>query len=304
MSNEKVPGAQRLKTQPPPSMQLSDGSATSKTAAPAPVSASLSPTERARHRFAVTGNAIITGGGGGIGSVACRALLEHGLQGLAIFDLNHDEAVSTVRDLQRDFPDSAITFSKVDVTNADSVTEAVHQAEASIGPINLLLCFAGITHSVHALDVTAHDWRKMFEVNTTGAFLCAQAVAKSMAIRGTGGSIILTASISAHVANYPQPQVHYNASKSALLSIKGSLAAEWARYGIRVNTISPGYINTVLNEGDFLAEHRSIWAKRNPYGRMGEPEELTGAIVLLASGAGSYITGADILVDGGITSIF
>ncbi|KAL2210152.1 NAD(P)-binding protein [Sarocladium strictum] len=304
MSNEKVPGAQRLKTQPPPSMQFSDGSATSKTAAPAPIPANVPPAERAKNRFAVTGNAIVTGGGGGIGSVACRAMLEHGLQGLAIFDLNHDEAMSTIRDLQKDFPDAVITFSKVNVTDADSVTKAVHEAEANIGPINLLLCFAGITHAVHALDLTPHDWRKMFEVNTTGAFLCAQAVAKSMANRGTGGSIILTASISAHAANFPQPQVHYNASKAALLSVKGSLAAEWARYGIRVNTISPGYINTVLNEGDWLAGHRSIWAERNPYGRMGEPEELTGAIVLLASGAGSYITGADILVDGGITTIF
>ena len=96
----------------------------------------------------------------------------------------------------------------------------------------------------------------------------------------------------------------YNTSKSAVLQMARSLACELGPQRIRVNTISPGYINTVLNEGDFLAAHRSIWASRTPYGRMGEPEELTGAIVLLASGAGSYITGADILIDGGITSIF
>ena len=300
MSNGSDPGAQRLKTRVPPSMQLSDGSATSKTAPPAPLT-DLPPAERVKARFAVTGNAIVTGGGGGIGSVVCRALLEHGLQGLAIFDIHPEEANATIKSLQSKFPKAIITFTNVDVTNDQSITDAVNAAESTLGPISSLLCFAGITHAAHALEVSPEHWRKMFEVNTTGAFLCAQAVAKSMASRGTGGSIILTASISAHVANYPQPQVHYNASKAALLSVKSSLAAEWARYGIRVNTISPGYMDTIVNEGDFLAEHRGVWATRTPYGRMGQPEELTGAVILLASRAGSYITGADILVDGGIT---
>lgn len=119
--------------------------------------------------------------------------------------------------------------------------------------------------------------------------------------QGNGGSIILTSSISGHVVNFPQPQVHYNAGKAAILSMKSSLAAEWARYGVRVNSISPGYMDTILNEGEGLEVLRQEWAKRNPYGRMGQPEELTGAVILLASKAGSYITGADILVDGGIT---
>ena len=301
MSSNAHTSAQRLKTQAPPSMLLSDGSTTSKTATPAPAPSHLTPAERASARFAVTGNAIVTGGGGGIGSVACRALLEHGLQGLAIFDINADEAQATIENLQSEFPEGTIIFRKVDVTDDKSVSDAVSASETVLGPVNTLLCFAGITHAVHALDLRPEDWRRMFEVNTTGAFLCAQAVAKSMASRGAGGSIILIASISANVANFPQPQVHYNASKAALLSVKSSLAAEWARYGIRVNTISPGYMDTIVNEGDFLAEHREIWGGRTPFGRLGQPEELTGAVVLLASRAGSYITGADILVDGGIT---
>uniref|UniRef100_L2FEL0 Short chain dehydrogenase reductase family n=1 Tax=Colletotrichum fructicola (strain Nara gc5) TaxID=1213859 RepID=L2FEL0_COLFN len=235
------------------------------------------PAERATARFAVTGNAIITGGAGDIGSVACRALLEHGLQGLAIFDLHPDAGQATVNDLKSEFPDAKITFTKVDVTDAEAVSQAVAQTERDIGPINLCFCFAGIAFAIHALDITPEQWRKMFEVNTTGAFLVAQAVAKSM------------------------PQVHYNAAKAAILSIKKSLAAEWARYGIRVNSISPGYMDTILNEGEGLEEHRQTWKQRNPYGRMGKPEELTGAVILLASRAGSYITGADILVDGGIS---
>ncbi|MCJ1374792.1 hypothetical protein MMC20_006024 [Loxospora ochrophaea] len=113
------------------------------------------------------------------------------------------------------------------------------------------------------------------------------------------GSIILIASISAHRINYPQPQAAYNASKCALLSLKSSLAAEWAVHGIRVNSISPGYMDTVLNEGEGLREARGIWAARNPTGRMGQPEELQGVVVLLSSAAGSYVNGADFVVDGG-----
>ena len=110
------------------------------------------------------------------------------------------------------------------------------------------------------------------------------------------GSILFMASVSAHRTNYPQPQAAYNASKAALISLKSSLAAEWARYGVRVNTISPGYMDTVLNEGGGLEEARKTWVERNPTGRMGNPEELTGPVVLLCSRAGSYITGADLTV--------
>lgn len=249
----------------------------------------------------MTGNAIVTGGAGDIGSVACRALLEHGLQGLAIFDLHPDSGQTTVTSLQSDFPEAKITFTKVDVTDPESVEAAVANAEQTIGPINICLCFAGIAFAAHALDITPQQFKTMFDVNTTGSFLVAQAVAKRIAGGGNGGSIILMASISAHIVNFPQPQVHYNAAKAAVISMKSSLAAEWAVHGIRVNSISPGYMDTILNEGDGLAEHRAIWANRTPYGRMGNPEELTGAVVLLASKAGSYITGADILVDGGIS---
>ncbi|OJJ65878.1 hypothetical protein ASPBRDRAFT_35607 [Aspergillus brasiliensis CBS 101740] len=285
----------------PPFMELSDGSANSKTAPPAALDSALSPDEHAKFRFGVKGNAIVTGGGGDIGSVACRALLEHGLQGLAIFDIHPEVSQDIIEKLQIEFPKANITFFQVNVTDDAAIAAAVTQVEALFGSIDIVLCFAGITHSVHAMDLLAKDWRKMFEVNTTGAWLVAQAAARSMAAKGNGGSIVLMASVSAHVANFPQPQVHYNASKAALISAKSSLAAEWAKYGIRVNTISPGYIDTILNEGDTLELHRRAWVARLPYGRMGKPEELTGAVILLCSLAGSYITGADILVDGGLT---
>ncbi|CAG9983718.1 unnamed protein product [Clonostachys byssicola] len=290
-----------LRFRAPVSMQLSDGSPSSKTAPPNAELSDLSQTEIALRRFAIKGNAIVTGGAGDIGSASCRALLQHGLQGLAIFDLHEDIGQALVTKLVEEFPKRAISFFKVDVTNHNDVSKAVKLTEENIGPITTCLCFAGIAFSMNALEIPPEKWQKMFDVNTTGAFLVAQATAKCMVERGSRGSIILMASISAHIVNYPQPQVHYNAAKAAIISIKSSLAAEWARYGIRVNSISPGYMNTILNEGEGLAVYRKIWAERTPFGRMGEPDELSGAVILLASEAGSYITGADILVDGGIS---
>lgn len=114
-----------------------------------------------------------------------------------------------------------------------------------------------------------------------------------------GGRILFISSVSGHRVNYPQPQVAYNVSKAAIQQLRTSLAAEWSRYGIRVNSISPGYMDTVLNEGDGLAPFRDVWASRHPMGRMGNPQELTGPLVLLCSDAGgSFINGADLIVDG------
>jgi len=263
----------------------------------------FTPAQRAASRFAVSGNAIITGGLGNIALVCARALLEHGLSGLALLDLQgtiKSPAASAAFDsLQRDFPDVKIHAIPVDVSNADSVSKAVDEAAEEMGSINICICFAGIVSCVHATDLTPGDWSKTLQVNTSGSFFVSQAVAKRMIAQQSGGAILLTASISAHAVNFPQPQVAYNASKGALLQLSRSLSAEWARYGIRVNTISPGYIDTILNHGEGLAHARSIWNSRNPTGRMGSPEELTGAVVLFCSSAGRWISGSDLIVDGG-----
>ena len=230
-----------------------------------------------------------------------RALLEHGLSGLALFDLDPLHARSEIEELMNDFSDATVITKKVDVTDAEQVQLAVIDTVSKLGSIDILCCFAGIVGCTHALEMTPQEWKRTFDVNTTGSFFCAQAVAKAMVAAKSPGTILLIASISAHRTNYPQPQVAYNASKAALLSIKQSLAAEWARYGIRINTISPGYMDTILNEGEGLDEARRTWAERNPMGRMGQPEELAGPVILLCSGAGSYINGADLVVDGGQT---
>lgn len=190
------------------------------------------------------------------------------------------------------------------MTDADGIAFTFDEIHSRLQSINHLLCFAGIVGCVHAIEMPPAQWRKLLDVNTTGSFLCAQAAAKYMIEQGTGGSIMFTASISAHTVNFPQPQAGYNVSKAAVKALKSSLAAEWAMYGIRVNSLSPGYMDTILNEGAGLEEARRTWCQRNPMGRMGALGELDGVVVLLCSGAGSYITGADYLVDGMFIFLF
>jgi sorbose reductase len=188
----------------------------------------------------------------------------------------------------------------VDVTDSASVQEGVSSTVSTLGSLDHMFCFAGIVGCVPAISMTDDQWRKTIDVNTTGAFFCAQAAAKHMAANPSPNrSITLTASISAHRVNFPQPQAAYNVSKAAIVALKSSLAAEWASKGIRVNSISPGYMDTILNAGEGLEEMRQSWASRNPMGRMGAVGELDGVCVLLASRAGSYINGADFVVDGG-----
>lgn len=200
--------------------------------------------------------------------------------------------------MQAKFPEAKIYTQKVDVTAEDDVTKAVETVRL-LGSVDTLVCFVGVVGCVETLEMPVSQWRKVIDINTTGSFICAQKAALQMVKQGTRGSIIFFTSISAHRVNFPQPQAAYNVSKAALLMLKSCLAAEWARYGIRTNSVSPGYMDTVLKEGDGIVRHRQIWTERNPSGRMGNPSELTGAIVLLASAAGTYINGSDVVVDGG-----
>ncbi len=120
-----------------------------------------------------------------------------------------------------------------------------------------------------------------------------------MRYQSSGGSIVFVGSVAGQKVLYPQSQVSYNVSKAGILQLTRSLAAEWARYGIRVNSISPGYMRTIRNEAGSLAHIMESWNERNPMGRLGEPDELSGAVILLCSRiAGRYMTGEDIVIDG------
>ncbi|KAH0275467.1 NAD(P)-binding protein, partial [Aureobasidium melanogenum] len=213
-----------------PFMELSNGTDASLTAPPPPLPHYLNAEGRAMARFAVEGNAIITGGAGTLALAAARALLEHGLANLFLFDLQStfDTSAEAIDALQNDFPSSKVRIEPVDVTDAENVNRAF-AAVAARGSIDVLLCFAGVVGCLHAIEMTPEQWRRTIDINTTGSFLCAQAAAKHMQTQGTGGSIVFTASISGHRVNFPQPQAAYNVSKAAVIAMKDSLAAEWAR---------------------------------------------------------------------------
>ncbi|KAL9053591.1 MAG: hypothetical protein Q9162_004688 [Coniocarpon cinnabarinum] len=280
-------------------MTLSNGTPKSMTAPTQPLPDEMTAEQKALARFAVHGNAIREADL----SRAQPALLEHGASGLALLDIQGLEENAKIDRLRSDFPNAKILARQLNVTSGSWVIGQVFEAVVEeLGSIDIMVSFAGIVGVVHAMEITEQEFRRTLDVNTTGTFLCAQAAGRIMRRQGRGGCIVFIASISAHRVNFPQPQVAYNISKTAVLSMAHSLAAEWARYGIRVNTLSPGYMDTILNEGEGNSIGRKIWAERNPFGRMGSPPELTGPLVMLCSKfASAYITGTDLVIDGGGT---
>lgn len=183
---------------------------------------------------------------------------------------------------------------ELDVTDPDSVTAAV---AAVPGRLDILINNAGISIPSNAIDMRLEDWDRQIATNLTGVFLTAQAAARRMIAEGRGGAIVNVASIlGIRVAGAVSA---YNASKAGVVQLTASHALEWARHGIRVNALCPGYIETDINRDFFTTESGKALIKRIPQRRLGRPDELEGALLLLASDAGSYMTGATIAVDGG-----
>ena len=131
--------------------------------------------------------------------------------------------------------------------------------------------------------------------------MVAQAVGKAMIEAGKPGSIVFIASMSGSIVNYPQEQSAYNASKAGVIQLGKSLAAEWAKYNIRVNCISPGYMDTALNNVPALDAQKVIWKSMTPQNRLGAADDLNGLAVFLGSEASSYMTGSNVIIDGGYT---
>jgi NAD(P)-dependent dehydrogenase (short-subunit alcohol dehydrogenase family) len=144
-------------------------------------------------------------------------------------------------------------------------------------------------------------FRNLININLNGTFLVCREVGKKMLADHIAGSIINIASMSGSIVNFPQPQSCYNASKAGVIQLTKSLATEWAKYGIRVNSISPGYMDTELNRVPKLESQKAIWRERTPMGRLGAVDELNALAVYLLCDGSSYQTGSNVIIDGGYT---
>ena len=245
--------------------------------------------------------AFVTGGARGIGKSITTALLEAGAD-VAIVDVDIAEAGRAADELKRIGP--KVIAVEADVTDQAKVENMVREIVSAFGELNVAFCNAGIALNVKAEEMTFEQWRKVMAINADGVFLCAQAAGRQMIKQGRGGSIINTASMSAHIVNFPQPQCAYNASKAAVIQLSKSLAVEWVNKNIRVNTISPGYIGTDLIMGaPLLKPLIAEWEKQCPMGRLGRPDELQAISVYLASDSSLYTTGSDFVIDGAFTCV-
>jgi NAD(P)-dependent dehydrogenase (short-subunit alcohol dehydrogenase family) len=243
--------------------------------------------------------ALVTGGAQGIGEAYAIALGEAGAK-VAVVDINLVKAETTADMLVKKGIDSIAI--KTDVTNVEEVNKMVKTVVDKFGSLTIGVNNAGISRWEDALTQDYANWRKVITLNFDSVFICAQAEGKVMAKAGYG-KIINTASMSGYISNTPQNQNAYNASKAAVLHLTRSLAAEWAPLGIRVNSISPGYTKTALVD-DLLETPtgKSIlpkWLALVPMGKMAGVEDLQGGVVYLASPASDYMTGGDLIIDGG-----
>ena len=186
---------------------------------------------------------------------------------------------------------------RLDVTDMASIDACLDQVGQELGPIDILINNAGVAVSKPALEQTPEDWDKVVGTNLKGAFFTAQAAARRMVERGEGGAIVNVASVLAfEVIGHLAP---YAASKGGIWQVTRTMALELARHDIRVNALAPGYIETDINRDFLRSETGQQMVKKIPQRRYGEPEDLDGALLLLASDAGRYITGSVIVVDGG-----
>jgi len=246
---------------------------------------------------------VVTGASGnkGMGIEAARGCAEFGANVAMTYSSRPKGAEDNVNELTEAYPSTdeakrQFQAYKCNVGDYADVEKLVKDVIADFGKIDVFIANAGRTADSGLLDGSVEKWNEVIQTDLNGTAYSAKAVGHHFKERGTG-SFIITASMSGHIANFPQEQTSYNVAKAGTIHMARSLANEWRDFA-RVNSISPGYINTGLS--DFVDQDtQNLWKSMIPMGRDGEAKELKGAYVYLASNASTYTTGADIVIDGG-----
>lgn len=243
--------------------------------------------------------AVVTGASRGIGYHIALILAEHGAQ-IVLASLHEDGAVQAARRIESETGSECFGIG-MDVKSRDSVQTGFNEVRERMGGLDILVNNAGIANSIDFADLDEGSWDRVVDTNLKGTYLCCRE-ALPMLTDG-GGSIVNIASISGSMVNVPQFQANYNASKAGVIHFSKSLAAELAQKSIRVNSLSPGYTLTDMNRRPEVQELIAIWRDRTPMKRLAEVDEIASAALFLASEMAGFITGHDLVVDGGITTL-
>jgi len=238
--------------------------------------------------------ALVTGANGGLGAHFAETLAQAGAK-VALCARQIDTLANVAARIRAS--GGAAQEVALDVTRRDSVVRAFEEAARRLGPVTVVVNNAGVAITKPLLDHSEEDWEQVIGVNLTGAWRVAQEAARHMVKNATGGSIVNIASILGLRVSSQVPS--YVASKAALIHLTKAMALELARHKIRVNALAPGYIETGINREFFESEAGQAVVKRIPQRRIGSAGELDGALLLLASDAGSYATGSVFVLDGG-----
>lgn len=242
--------------------------------------------------------ALVTGSSQGIGLAIARGLAAAGAE-IVINGRDHKKLETVASALRQH--GARVQVAVFDVTIADAVNVAVDNIEKTVGPVDILFNNAGMQFRTPLEDYPVNKWRELMRVNVESVFLVSQAVARHMITRKRG-KIVNICSVASELG---RPTIApYTASKGAVKMLTKGMCADWARHGLQINAIGPGYFKTELNRSLVKNPEFSSWVeKRTPAGRWGDLDELIGAAIFLAADASSFINGHILYVDGGISSV-
>ncbi|CDZ97744.1 sorbitol utilization protein sou2 [Phaffia rhodozyma] len=239
--------------------------------------------------------AIISGGGSGIGLAVSQGYAESGAN-VAIIYNSSPSAIDRAKEISEEYGVRVEAY-KCNVGDYDSIKETFAKIAKDFGQYDIVVANSGVQQTTPALVMSPKQYRDIMDVNLDGVFFQCQIAGQYFKENKIEGNIIVTASMSGHIVNVPQSQSIYNAAKAGCIHLVRSLAVEYSAFNVRVNSISPGYINTPAS-GDYDAM-KPVWYEKTPMGRDSDTREMKGVYIFLASSASSYVTGTDIIIDGG-----